>query len=150
MPSYLFIFFPTVTDRFFFPSYSSSSSSSLYILSNSLTSFFLSTKPSALLLFLHSHNLILSSFLKLFHLFQTLSSSPMAPKSKTKKTSYVISGDVFNLTHWNGDVWLNESPLLVYRPQDHLSEGAKMSKFFKLFSFSSSILIFRFNPSLEL
>ena len=57
----------------------------------------------------------------------------MAPKSKTKKTSYVISGDVFNLIHYNEAVRLNESPQLIYRPQDHLLEGARA----RLVSFSS-------------
>ena len=57
----------------------------------------------------------------------------MAPKSKTKKTSYVIFGDVFNFTHWNGAVRLNESPPLIYRPQDHVSENARAT----LVSFTS-------------
>lgn len=55
----------------------------------------------------------------------------MAPKSK--KTSYVLSSDAFNLKFWSEAVRLNESPLLTYRLQDHLLEGAKMG----LVSFSN-------------
>ena len=47
----------------------------------------------------------------------------MAPKSK--KSSYVIFGDMFNLTHWNGAMSLKESPSLTYRPHDHLLESAR-------------------------
>ncbi|KAL0004964.1 hypothetical protein SO802_012525 [Lithocarpus litseifolius] len=46
----------------------------------------------------------------------------MARKSKTKKTSYVLSSDAFNLTRQNWAIRLNESPPLTYKPQDYLSE----------------------------
>ena len=49
----------------------------------------------------------------------------MAPKSKTKKTSYVLSSDAFNLKCWNGAVRLNEFPSLAYRAQDHLFANAR-------------------------
>jgi len=48
----------------------------------------------------------------------------MAPK--TKKTSYMIFGKVFNLTRWDGAIRPIESPPLIFRPQNHLSEGAWM------------------------
>ena len=145
-PSRLFKFFLMVTNRFFsFSSYFSSSSSSLHILSNSPTSIFSLYKTPYFSL-TSSHNLIL---LKYSHL--KLSSSPsslifsMAPKSK--KTFYVFSNDAFNLTCWNEVVRLNESPPLTYKPQDHLSEGARVgsisfSNFSHfLFFLLSSILI---------
>ena len=47
----------------------------------------------------------------------------MAPKSK--KSSYAIFGDVFNLTRWNGVVRLNEPPQLTHRSNDHLLENAR-------------------------
>ena len=47
----------------------------------------------------------------------------MAPKSK--KSSYAIFGDVFNLTRWNGVVRLNERPQLTHRSNDHLLENAR-------------------------
>ena len=46
----------------------------------------------------------------------------MAPKSK--KSSYMISGDVFNLTYWNGVVRLNDPPSLTHRLNDRLFENA--------------------------
>ena len=45
----------------------------------------------------------------------------MAPKSK--KSSYAIFGDVFNLTRWV--VRLNEPPQLTHRSNDHLLENAR-------------------------
>ena len=44
---------------------------------------------------------------------------------KSKKTLYLLLSDAFNLTHWNGEIRLTKSPLLTYRPQDHLSEDAR-------------------------
>ena len=71
----------------------------------------------------------------------------MAPKSK--KTSYVLFSDNSNLTRWNRVVRLNESPPLTYRPQDHLSEGARtrsvsFSKFshFLIFLWSFVLICF--------
>ena len=55
----------------------------------------------------------------------------MAPK--TKKTSYMISNEVFNLTHWDGAIRLTESPPLILKPQNHLSKGAQA----RLVSFSN-------------
>ena len=62
----------------------------------------------------------------------------MVPNSK--KTSYMISSNAFNLTHWNWAVRLNESLSLTYRPQDHLLKGVRIG----LVSFSkfSHFLIF--------
>ena len=149
-PSRLFKFFPMVTNRFFsFSSYFSSSSSSLHILSNSPTSIFSFYKYSLLLShFFSQTDSSLSKFL-----IQNSLPLPnsliffMAPKSKTKKTSYMFSSDAFNLTCWNEVVRLNESPPLTYKPQDHLSEGARVgsisfSNFSHfLFFLLSSILI---------
>ena len=72
-----------------------------------------------------SHNLILLT--QIFHpkLSSSLSSLIFSMAPKSKKTSYVLSSDAFNLTCWNGTVRLNESPLLTYRPQDHLLEGTR-------------------------
>ena len=53
---------------------------------------------------------------------KTLSYSPMAPKAKK---TYMISGKVFNLTHWNGATRLTESLPLIFKPQNYLSEGAQ-------------------------
>ena len=52
---------------------------------------------------------------------QTPSSSLMAPKAK--KACYVITSGVFNLTHWIGNIRLDEPPPLLYRPKDHLLEN---------------------------
>ena len=38
----------------------------------------------------------------------------MAPKSKTKKTSYVLSNDASNLTHWNKEIRLIEYSKSIY------------------------------------
>ena len=88
---------------------------------------------------------ILSFFLKLSPSLSFLISS-MAPKSK--KTSYMLSSDAFNLTAWSGVVRLME-PLPIYRLEDHLSANARnrlvsFSFFFSHFQVSlwSSILIF--------
>ena len=64
-------------------------------------------------------------------LFQTLSSSLMA--TKTKKTSYLIFGKVLNLTRWVGATRLTKSPPLLYRPQNYLSDNAQT----RLVSFSN-------------
>jgi len=71
----------------------------------------------------------------------------MAHKTMTKKTSYEISGEVFNLTHKDGALWQIESPPLTFRPQNHLLEGARTRSvsfltflIFK-FCFWSSVLI---------
>ena len=40
----------------------------------------------------------------------------MAPKSKTKKTSYVLSSDAFNLSHWNEAIRLTEYSQSMYGP----------------------------------
>ena len=47
----------------------------------------------------------------------------MAPKAKK---TYMISGKVFNLTHWDGATRLMKSPPLIFRPQNHLSKGAQI------------------------
>ena len=73
----------------------------LHIPSNFLTSIFSLRNPLSLSLIL-PHNLILSSHtlsFEILSLSQIRSSSPMIPKSKTKKTSYVLSNDAFNLSH---------------------------------------------------
>lgn len=67
------------------------------------------------------HNLILFSH-TLTQNCLSLSNS-MAPNSK--KSSYVISNGVFNLTRWNGVVRLNDPLSLTHRPSDHLSENAQ-------------------------
>jgi len=41
----------------------------------------------------------------------------MAPKSKTKKTSYVLSSDASNLTHWNKEIRLTEYSKSMYGPR---------------------------------
>ena len=111
-----------VTHHFFFSL--SSSPSSLHILSNSPTSIFLYKNVTSL-----SFLLTIWFFsLKFYHLKLSLPNSlifSMAPKSKTKKTSYVLSSNAFNLTRRNGAIRLNESPPLTYKPQDYLSEGAR-------------------------
>ena len=63
----------------------------------------------------------------------------MEPKSKTKKTSYSIFSEIFNLTCQDGATRLTKSPPLIYKPQNHLLEGCmgQIGKFFKLFSFFS-------------
>ena len=40
----------------------------------------------------------------------------MAPKSKIKKTSYVLSSDAFNLTRWNEAIRLTEYSKSMYGP----------------------------------
>ena len=76
----------------------------------------------------------------------------MAPKSKTKKTSYVISGEVFNLTCWDGAIRLTESPPLIYKPQNHLLDGAQagLVSFSNFSSILSFALIFHFNMFLDM
>ena len=41
----------------------------------------------------------------------------MAPKSKTKKTSYVLSNDASNLTRWNKEIRLTEYSKSMYGPK---------------------------------
>jgi len=97
------------------------------------------------------HNLIFS--------FQILSSKTlsllnslisMAPKSK--KSSYVISSNVFNLTCWNRAMRLNESPLLTHWPHNDLSESARteLVSFSNLSHFLVFSLIFHFNMFLDM
>ena len=124
-----------------------------------LFTFFISSLPFQLLNFLFlstksfCQSLISSPLSQSETLFlpQTLSSSPMAPKSKSKKTSYVISGDVFMLTHWNGATRLTD---LLYLPTGHkiISRRCKcrIGEFFKSSSFSIFALIFHFNLFLDL
>ena len=89
--------------------------------------------------------------LKSRHLKLSLSPSSfifsMAPKSK--KTSYVLSSDAFNLIHWNGVVRLNESLPMTYRPQDHLLEGARTGSV-SFSKFSHFPLIFHLNMFLDM
>ena len=115
----LFIFL-TVTNRFFFFSLFSSS---FHFLSNFST--------SSLFLQKLCLPLISSSIHHQKSLSQTLSFPPMAPK--TKKPSYLITSDVFNLTHQVRATRLNESPPLLYKPNDHLSDNARA----RLVSFSN-------------
>ena len=60
----------------------------------------------------------------------------MAPKSK--KTSYVLSSNTFNLTRWSRAIRLLEPPSLIYQPKDHLlaNAQAKLVSFSFFFSFS--------------
>ena len=102
----LFLFF------FLFSSYSSFP----HFLSNYPTSFRSLQSFCLSLLFLHPLINLKSIFLKI------LSSSPMAPK--TKKSSYMITVDNFNLTRWIGAIRLNESPPLLYRSMEHLLDNA--------------------------
>ena len=109
-------FSPTVTDHFFFLSFSSSPSFFTFPLTFLLPSFLYETLSLSLIL---PHNLILSSHtlsFEILSLSQIRSSSPMIPKSKTKKTSYVLSNDAFNLSHSNRAVRLTNSPPLTCRP----------------------------------
>ena len=73
----------------------------------------------------------------------------MAPKTKTKKTSYVIFNKVINLTHWDGAIRIIESPPLTFKPQNHLLEGARaglvsFSNFFHFQVFLWSSVLIRF------
>ena len=76
----------------------------------------------------------------------------MALKTKTKKTSYMISDEVFNLTHWDGAIRLIESPPLTFRPQNHLLDGARtgLVSFSNFSHFQFLLLIFYFDSFLDL
>ena len=96
-------------------------------------------------LFPFPHTIWLSHSLKtpLFsHFLSRFSSSP-SMASKAKKTSYVLSSDVFLFTCWSGAVWLMEPPSLTYRLENCIPM-AEFVSFFRLFSFQVSSLIFCF------
>ena len=140
MCSHLFVFLlrlPTISFIFI-----------LFISLISSHSLLFSTKALASLSFLHNLTLIsffnLNFSLKFSHLLQW--------NPKSRKSSYVLSTDVFHLTRWNGAVRLTAAPSLTYRSQQHLLEGARArSVSFSNFShFSSFPLIFRFNLFLGL
>ena len=125
MPSRLFIIFSTVTNCFF--SFSSYFLHLPHLFIFSLTLQFLFILYKNLSLSLISSSLAIWTLI----LSQTLSSSPMSPKAK--KTSYMITGKVFNLTCQVGATRLMESPPLIHRPQNHLSEDMRT----ELVSFSN-------------
>ena len=72
----------------------------------------------------------------------------MEPKSKTKKTSYSIFGEIFNLTCQDGATRLTKSPPLIYKTQNHLLEGAwaRLVSFSNFSHFSHFALIFLLMP----
>ena len=72
----------------------------------------------------------------------------MEPKSKTKKTSYSIFSEIFNLTCQDGATRLTKSPPLIYKPQNHLLEGAQagLVSFSNFSHFSNFALIFLLMP----
>ena len=117
----------------------SSSSSSLHILSNSPTSISSLQKPPFSYSFSQSDSSFSISLTWNSIPFPTSPIFSMASKSKTKKTSYVLFCDAFNLTRRNRVVRLNESPPLTYRSQDHLLANARAG----LVRFSN-FLIFEF------
>ena len=136
MHSHLFKIFqrlPTISFSF----HSSSSSSPFHFLSTSSTSTF----P------LYKYFFPLSHLCTLIFPFHNLSSTTLflsetliSMALKSKKSSYILFGNVFNLTRSNGAVRLNKPPSLTHRPHDHLSESARTG----LVSFSSFFLIFEF------
>ena len=88
---------------------------------------------------------ILSETPSFSHFLSRLSLSPqMAPKAK--KTSYVLSSDVFLLTHWSGAVRLMEPPTLTYWPGNHIPmvESVSFSNFshFQVYLWSPILMCF--------
>ena len=101
--------------------------------------FFSLQKPPPLF---SSHLLILlfSQSPSFSHFLSKLSPSfPMA--AKAKKSSYIISFDVFYLTRWSGAMKLMGPLPLTYRPENHIPMAESINfQFFLIFKFLSNLL----------